>query len=152
MSITKLFFKKVHPNAQLPTQRSGDAGLDIRCVEDVTIEPGETKKVRTGLALGRYPETTLGSIFLKMEDRSSVALKGVFSVGGIVDISYRGEFHVILHNSSKLPYEAKIGDRVAQAIVYNASFSHQFNTLTCEEVDEIEATERGTGGFGSTGR
>lgn len=152
MSLTRLYFKKVDPRATLPTQRKGDVGLDIRCLDDFEIPPGKTMKLKTGLMLAKSPESSLGSIFLKIEDRSSMALKGVFSHGGIIDPTYRGEFHVILYNSSDAPYKAKAGDKIAQAVVYPAAFNYQWSFSTCEETDEVEETARGAGGFGSTGR
>lgn len=152
MSLTRLYFKKTDPRATLPTQRKGDVGLDIRCLDDFTVPAGKTVKLKTGLMLAKAPESGLGAIFLKIEDRSSMALKGVFSHGGIIDPTYRGEFHVILFNSSDVDYVGKAGDKVAQGIVYPAAFNYQFTTLECVETDEVEATTRGEGGFGSTGR
>jgi dUTP pyrophosphatase len=152
MSLTRLFFKKLDDRAKLPTQRKGDVGLDVRCLEDFVIPPGKTVKVRTGLALAKSPESGLGAVFLKMEDRSSMALKGIFSHGGIIDPNYRGEFHVILFNSSDKEYEGVAGDKVAQAVVYPAAFNHQWSFTEVEECDELEASNRGAGGFGSTGR
>ena len=152
MSTTRLYFKKVDPRAELPQQRKGDVGLDIKCLEDFTIPPGKTVKIKTGLMLAKSPESTVdGSIFLKIEDRSSMALKGIFTHGGIIDPTYRGEFHVILHNSSDEDYVATAGQKIAQGIVYNAMFNYQWNFLTCIETDEVEETARGVGGFGSTG-
>lgn len=152
MSCTRLYFKKVHENAVIPSQRKGDVGLDVRCIEDVTIPPGKTVKLRTGLQLARSPESSLGPVFLKVEDRSSMALKGITTHGGIIDPNYRGEFHVILFNSTDQPYSVKSGDKVAQVIVYPAAFNFQMSYLTCEEVDDVEESNRGAGGFGSTGR
>ncbi len=152
MSLTKFFFKKVDPRATLPAQRKGDVGLDIRCLDDFEIPPGATVKVKTGLMLAKAPESSLGAVFLKIEDRSSMALKGVFSHGGIIDPTYRGEFHVILYNSGAEPYHAKANDKIAQGIVYPAAFNHTWSTLECIETDDVEQTTRGSGGFGSTGR
>lgn len=152
MSITRVFFKRLDDRAQLPTQRPGDVGLDVRALEDFRVLPGKTVKIRTGLALARSPESGLGPVFLKMEDRSSMALKGIFSHGGIIDPNYRGEFHVILFNSTDEIYEGSANDKVAQAVVYPAAFNHQQSYCAVEEIDELEASNRGTGGFGSTGR
>lgn len=152
MSLTRLFFKKADPRATLPTQRKGDVGLDVRCIDDFTISTGKTVKVSTGLMLAKSPESGLGAVFLKMEDRSSMALKGIFSHGGIIDPSYRGVFHVILFNSSDVDYTAKAGDKIAQIVVYPAAFNHQWSYVESEECDEVEATTRGAGGFGSTGK
>ncbi len=152
MSLTRIFLKKTDPAATIPTQRKGDVGLDIRTIESKAIPAGKTVKLRTGLMLARSPESGLGAVFVKIEDRSSMALKGITTHGGIIDPNYRGEFHVILHNGSDDAYEAKAGDKVAQAIVYPAAFNHQGSYLTIEETDEVEASNRGADGFGSTGR
>jgi dUTP pyrophosphatase len=151
MSKTVFYFKKLDERAMLPQQRKGDVGLDIRCLDDFEIAPGKTIKVKTGLMLAKAPESGLGAVFLKIEDRSSMALKGVFSHGGIIDPTYRGEFHVILFNSSDQPYKAKAGDKIAQGIVYPAAFNYNWTRMECVETDEVEETERGSGGFGSTG-
>lgn len=151
MSKTVFFFKKLDPRAILPSQRKGDVGLDIRCLDDFEIPPGKTIKVKTGLMLSKAPDSGLGAVFLKIEDRSSMALKGIFSHGGIIDPTYRGEFHVILFNSSDSTYYAKSGDKIAQGIVYPAAFNYNWTMMECVESDEIEETERGSGGFGSTG-
>jgi dUTP pyrophosphatase len=152
MSKTIFYFKKTDPRASLPTQREGDVGLDIKCIEDFVIPPGKTLKIRTGLMLAKGPDSNIGSVFLKIEDRSSMALKGIFSHGGIIDPTYRGEFHVILFNSSNEPYEGKQGDRIAQGVVYPAAFNYNWCVMTCEETDEVQQTPRGEGKFGSTGR
>jgi dUTP pyrophosphatase len=150
--MTKFYFKKLDERAQLPQQRKGDVGLDIRCLDDFEIPPRKTIKVKTGLMLAKNPDSSLGTVFLKIEDRSSMALKGIFSHGGIIDPTYRGEFHVILYNSTDEIFKAKAGDKIAQGIVYPAAFNFQWNSMECIETDEVENTERGSGGFGSTGR
>ncbi len=152
MSVTKLYFCKLHADASLPMQREGDVGLDVRTIEDAQILPGKTVKLRTGLALARSPESTLGSVFLKVEDRSSMALKGITTHGGIIDPNYRGEFHVILHNGTDADYVVKSGDKVAQVIVYPAAFNYAGSKLECLESHAIESSNRGSDGFGSTGR
>ena len=81
-----------------------------------------------------------------------MALKGITTHGGIIDPNYRGEFHVILHNGTDEDYEVKAGDKVAQAIVYPAAFNHQTSYLHVEETQDVEESNRGAGGFGSTGR
>lgn len=152
MSMTKLYFKKCDLRAELPAQRKGDVGFDVKCLDDFEIPPRKTVKVRTGLMLSRSPDSSMGAVFLKIEDRSSMALKGVFSHGGIIDPSYRGEFHVILFNSTDQTYKAKAGDKVAQGVIYPAAFNHGWSFVECHETDDVERTARGDGGFGSTGR
>lgn len=152
MSLTRIYFKKTHDDAVIPSQRKGDVGLDVRTIEGKVIPAGKTIKLRTGLMLARSPESSLGAVFVKIEDRSSMALKGITTHGGIIDPNYRGEFHVILHNGTDEDYEVKAGDKVAQAIVYPAAFNHQTSYLHAEETQEVEESNRGAGGFGSTGR
>lgn len=149
---TVLYFRKVDDRASLPQQRKGDVGFDIRCLDDFEIPSGKTTKVKTGLMLAKAPESTFGTVFLKIEDRSSMALKGVFSHGGIIDPTYRGEFHVILFNSSDQTFYAKAGDKIAQGVVYPAAFNYGWAITDCVETNEVENTERGSSGFGSTGR
>lgn len=153
MSHTKLHFFKLHESAVIPSQREGDVGLDVRTIEDVTISPGKTVKLRTGLALAKQPDDLLRrAVFLKIEDRSSMALKGITTHGGVIDPNYRGEFHVLLRNGTDSDYVVHAGDKVAQIIVYFAAFTYAGNLLECVEADEIESSNRGSGGFGSTGR
>lgn len=152
-----LTLKKVHPRAEIPAQRDGDVGFDIHSVEDTKIEAGKTVKLRTGLALCSAVQGSLGGwdlpIFLKVEDRSSMAAKGLFTHGGIIDPTYRGEFHVVLHNSTAEDYEVKTGDRIAQLVLYTAGFNFLSagSEVVVVEGTSQEETTRGAGGFGSTG-
>ncbi len=152
MCKTTLYFKKVDSRAVIPQQRDGDVGLDFRCLDDFEILPGKTVKIRTGLMLAKSPESTFGTVFLKIEDRSSMALQGIFTHGGIIDPTYRGEFHVVLHNSSDQIFKAEAGSKIAQGVMYAAAFNYKWDSLKCVETDEVEQTVRGTGGFGSTGK
>lgn len=153
MSSTTLYLKKVDPRAEIPQQsRNGDVGLDLKCLDDFEIPPGKVTKVKTGLMFSKHPRSGLGGVFMKIEDRSSMALKGIFSHGGIIDPNYRSEFHVILYNSSDKTYQGKAGDKIAQGVIYPAAFTDIMSCLKCEEDNEVDETQRGTGGFGSTGR
>lgn len=167
MSIN-ISFKKVHPNAQLPTQANpGDAGFDLYCVEDFELKAGETLLVKTGLKLASVSNTQLQDVFLQILGRSGLAKKGVFPIGGIVDPTYRGEIGVLLHNgnSPKLerdswggyyldpcPIAFKAGDRIAQVVIQVIATRSSIGTVNLTEVEEVEDTSRGDGGFGSTGR
>ncbi len=150
-------FKKVHPNAKLPTQgKPGDAAFDLSCVNDFSISPGETIAVSTGLSLADMPSQMEGSdVYLQIEGRSKLAKLGVHPLGGVIDATYRGEIIVLLtYNQTDynpmfdrgLTHFFKTGDRVAQfvirKIVTNVSF---------EETDKVTETVRGDAGFGSTG-
>lgn len=167
MSIN-ISFKKVHPNAQLPTQANpGDAGFDLYCVEDFELKAGETLLVKTGLKLASVSNTQLQDIFLQILGRSGLAKKGIFPIGGIVDVTYRGEIGVLLHNGNppqpsmtswghtSLVYPStyfKAGDRIAQVVIQVIATNSGINSVSFEETEEVDATTRGEGGFGSTGR
>ena len=142
MPETTVKIKKLHPEAKIPIHVTKQAaGCDIYAVESLIIEPGETKKVPTGIAL-EIPE----GFYLRVEDRSGLALKGVHRVGGIVDSDYRGELFVMLHNSGTLPYKIEKHDRIAQGIIT------PFSQADFEEVFELSQSERGDKGFHSTGK
>jgi len=117
-----------------------DAGLDLFSVEDVNIYGGEWKAIRIGIATA-FPAHMVAII----KDRSSMAGKGLTTLGGVIDSSYRGEWKVILLNVSSCMYTIRRGDRIAQAIF--TSCLHP----TVKMVKSLPDSIRGTGGFGSTG-
>jgi len=135
--------KKLHPDALLPKYgRTGDAGLDLHANETVILPPGEQRMVSTGIALA-IPAGTVGLVW----DRSGMAAKnGVKTMAGVLDHTYRGELKVVLINLRTTPYEVKQGDRVAQLLV------QPVHTAEVQEVEELDDTIRGEGGFGSSGR
>jgi dUTP pyrophosphatase len=121
----------------------GAAGMDVVSAEDVTLAPGARHAVATGLALA-IP----AGFEIQVRPRSGLALKHGITVPntpGTIDSDYRGELKVILINLGDEPFAIARGDRVAQLVlapVVQAAWS---------EVEELDATERGAGGFGSTG-
>jgi dUTP pyrophosphatase len=123
--------------------KDGDAGFDLAAKEGGIVEPGQTKLIGTGLFMA-VPK----GFMLSVVPRSGIALKTSFWVRnspGTVDSGYRDEIRIIAYNSGTKPYVYAKGDRLAQGIilpVYHANFI---------PVDELDDTERGTGGFGSTG-
>ena len=139
--------KKLRPGAQLPTYGTAfSAGADLyACLEvPVTIAPGETKKIPTGLAM-EIPVGFAGLIYARSGLGTKQGLAPANKVG-VVDSDYRGEFMVFLHNHSAETRTVSHGDRVAQLVVtpvYTPGF---------EETDELTDTARGAGGFGSTGK
>jgi len=142
MDKTKVKVKKLHEDAKLPIHASDfAAGCDFYSIEEVNLESGKTIKVRTGLAI-EMPTTH----YLRIEDRSGMAIKGIHKVGGIIDSDYRGEISIILHNSSGENYKIEKGDRIAQGILTPVSQSDFV------EVDQLSETSRGTQGFHSTGK
>lgn len=129
----------------LKVPRQMDAGFDLPSLEDVTIPAGGFALLSTGVHLG-IPEGWVGLI----RDRSSMALKGGACTAGVIDASYRGEVKIAMHNLGKEALVLKTGDRIAQCVV----IPHLVGSESQEVSTEVELgnTERGTGGFGSTGR
>lgn len=139
--------KKVRPNAILPTYGSTEAaGADLyACLDEpVTILPHETAFIPTGLSM-ELPKGTGGFIMA----RSGLACKQDLAPAnkvGLIDSDYRGEFMVALHNHGTQMRTVQHGDRVAQLVVVPVL------TPTYNEVEELDTTNRGAGGFGSTGK
>ena len=139
--------KKLHPNAILPRYGSAEAaGADLyACLEEtVTIQPGEIFWVPTGIAL-EVPKGCAGLVYARSSMGAKRGLAPANKVG-VVDSDYRGEIRVVLLNHSKQPQTLQPGERVAQFVITPVL------TPFYEEVDELTDTERGTGGFGSTGK
>ena len=139
--------KKLHPNAKLPTYGSAyAAGADLyACLEEpVTIGPGQTYWVSTGIAL-EVPEGCAGLVFARSSMGAKRGLAPANKVG-VVDSDYRGEVRVVLFNHSPEPQTIAPGERVAQFVITPVV------TPEYVEAEELEETDRGTGGFGSTGK
>ncbi len=139
-NLLKQFVPVVKSNKLLFHKHKSDAGWDLESVEDVIVPAQEfTPMIHTGVRVA-IPEGYFGLI----KERSSMAAKGIFVMGGVIDSGYRGEIMVNLGNISGYDYEIKAGDRIAQLII-----------LPCSAVmvkDELLDSERGEKGFGSTGR
>lgn len=137
-------FKKINPEAILPAYaHPGDAGLDVRSIEDLTLQPGARALVKTGLVMELPPDAEA-----QVRPRSGLALKfgvTVLNTPGTIDAGYRGEVGVILINHGDAPFEIRKGDRIAQIVI--ATVVH----AGIVEVAEVDSSERGAGGFGSTG-
>lgn len=118
-----------------------DAGNDIRSTEEVEILPGESKLISTKLFIA-IPQGYVGFIW----SRSGLAVKNNIECGaGCIDAGYRGEVKVLLRNFGKEPFKVNVGDRIAQLVILPISLKK------FEEQEELDATQRSTGGFGSTG-
>jgi dUTP pyrophosphatase len=134
--------KLLHPAAMVPQQGSPhSAGYDLFCVESFSIMPNTTQLVCLGFAT-EIPKEFHGRI----ESRSGLAVQGLVVLTGVIDSDYRGEWKVILRNFSNEIKTFHAGDKVAQVVMrptYRASFM---------ESAELEESDRGAGGFGSTGR
>ena len=139
-----LHFKKVHPDAVLPSYaHPSDAGMDVRSVEDVTLAPGKRALVHTGLVMLLPPMYEA-----QVRPRSGLALKSgvtVLNTPGTIDSGYRGEVGVILVNLGEADFQVRKGDKIAQLVIAPVT---QPEIAEAEDVDE---TDRGAGGFGSTG-
>ena len=124
-------------------QTSGSTGADLRCTEQFTIEPGETKLVGTGLYIEDHQQTDRLSLDIQIRSRSSLAIKGLIvkNAPATIDVDYRDEIKVMLLNNSGVTQSITAGFRIAQLVV-GAAFK-------LPEFGEKDATR--TGGFGSTG-
>lgn len=140
----KLLIKKLSEEATLPQYaHPEDAGMDLYSIEAQTIQPGETALVRTGIAIALPPNTEA-----QVRPRSGLAAKNsitVLNTPGTVDEGYRGEIKVIMINHGKKPFVIEPKMRIAQMVI--CPVLHPDVIL----VDELDATARGVGGFGSTG-
>jgi dUTP pyrophosphatase len=138
----RLLFKRLHPEAQLPSRGSERAaGLDLCAIERVTLAPGARAAVRTGLGVA-IPAGFYG----RVAPRSGLAVRhGIDVLAGVVDSDYRGEILCALVNHGSEPFEIEPGARVAQLVV------EAIATPEPAWADDLEETERGAGGFGSTG-
>ena len=122
---------------------SGAAGMDVLAAEDLTLKPGQRHAVATGLALA-IPE----GYEIQVRPRSGLALKHGITVPntpGTIDSDYRGEVKVIMINHGADDFAIQRGDRIAQLVLAPVT------RAAWEEVDELDDTARGAGGFGSTG-
>lgn len=143
----KILVKKLDDRAVLPAYGSEyAAGADLYAVTDgtVTFQAGETKMIRTGLAM-EIPEGYAGLIYARSGLASKRGLAPANKVG-VVDADYRGEIMVALHNHSDREQQIEAGERIAQLVIA------PFLKATYEEADDLSATVRGSGGFGSTGK
>lgn len=134
---------KLVPHAQLPVrQHPDDAGLDLFAAEEAVIPAGGRRAVGTGVAIG-LPSGYVALFW----DRSGLAFKyGITVLGGVIDASYRGEYRVMLYNTSVDDFQVARGDRIAQMLIQRVEL------CGVTEVTQLTDTERSSGGFGSTGR
>ncbi len=145
MTTTTIKLKKLSDNAIMPTYGTEySAGADLySSMDDVTINPNETVFIHTDISI-EIPVGLVGLIYA----RSGMACKkGVAPANkvGVIDSDYRGEIMVALYNHSDKPVTVAKGDRVAQLVIA------PYIKATFEEVEDLEDTVRGEGGFGSTG-
>ena len=137
-----LKLKKIHQNAIIPKyDHVDDAGFGLYSIEEKVLKPMEYYAVATGIS-SEIPQ----DYFVSIRDRSSMAIKGLHVMGGVIDAGYRGEWKVILINLSGADYKIEVGDKIAQGILQSAK------QAKIEITEDLSNTSRGEGGFGSTGR
>ena len=134
---------KLLPDGRIPSRGSREAaGYDVYAAEDKIIRPMTVEKIRTGICL-QMPPGHFGQIY----GRSGMAAnRGLISVAGTLDSDFMGEIHVVLFNASQSAQMIYKGDRIAQIVF------HKHMIADFVQVDILKNTERGDGGFGSTGR
>jgi len=134
----------LHPKAMIPDQyNSWNIGYDLSSVEDFVVPPHGTANVSIGIALS----VPLG-FYYTIEARSSMAIKGIFPIGGIIDGTFTGNIFVMLINVTDEEYCGKLGDRVAQAIFHRGLLAD----ITKVKKFSKEYNLRGQRSFGSSGR
>lgn len=138
-------FLRTDPSATLPSYaHPGDAGMDVCSIDELVLPPGERALVHTGLKMELPPDAEA-----QVRPRSGLALKHgitVLNSPGTIDAGYRGEIGVILHNAGGEPFIVKRGMKIAQLVVAPVT-----RVEAVEIEDGLSGTERGSGGFGSTG-
>ena len=138
--------QRLDPSAFLPEYAHGaeeDAGMDLRALEDATLEPGVARTVRTGVAIELPP-----GFEAQVRPRSGLALRHSITLPNApatIDPGYRGEIQVILLNLGRVAYAVHRGDKIAQLVVA------RYEQVQWEE-GELNSSQRGAGGFGSSGR
>ena len=138
----KLQIQRLDKEAKLPSYAyKGDAGMDVFSIENTDLFPGEKVAVRTGLRLA-IPEGYAGFVW----DKSGLATKHhIKTMAGVIDSNYRGELQVVLTNLGKEIYHIEKGSKIAQFIISPVA------SFEIEEAEIADETERGEGGFGSSG-
>jgi len=133
--------RKMTPNAKAPAYaHSGDAGMDLFSCVEMTLAPGETRPVPTGIQMA-IPQGYVGLVW----DKSGISIMGVHRLAGVVDAGYRGEVRVVMVNLGTEPFEIKPGMKIAQMLI------QPVEAPTIVESESLDDTSRGAGGFGSTG-
>lgn len=133
---------KLDEKAFMPVRaHETDAGLDLRSPETVTIEPNGSVCIDTGVHI-ELPVGTVGML----KSKSGLNVKHGITSEGVIDVGYTGSIRVKLYNHSTSPYTVQRGDKISQLVIM------PIITPTLEVVEDLAETERGDGGFGSTGR
>ena len=139
----ELKVKKLTDTARIPEKaHTGDLGYDVFADEDKWIPYGEYRLISTGISV--FNNTYRYGFIIK--DRSSIAMKGLFTHAGVIDAGYTGEIKIFFHNVSGTSIKIERGDKIAQLVPTKVI------NFEVEEVDELFQTKRGENGFGSTGK
>ena len=138
----KLKIKKLNTDAKpFKYAHEGDAGLDVYACEDTIIKAGDRGVVKTGIAIA----LERGYVAL-VWDKSGLAVKrGIKTMAGVIDSGFRGEVGIVLFNTSKEDFKIEKHDKIAQILI------QKIEQAQIEEVETLDDTQRGEGGFGSTG-
>jgi len=142
LEVSSMLVKRTNPAASLPVRGSAAAaGFDLAAAEANIVKAGGKAIIKTGLSIA-IPDGT----YARVAPRSGLAAKKMIQVGaGVIDYDYRGEVGVVLFNHGTEDFEVQVGDRVAQLILEKVAMGRAV------EVESLDETERGAGGFGSTG-
>jgi dUTP pyrophosphatase len=134
--------KLINKDAQVPKKAdSGCAGYDVFSIDQVIIEPGKRQLISTGISAEVSNES-----YLRVAPRSGLSVKGIDIGAGVVDSSYRGEIKVLVINNSEANFMVEKGMKIAQLVL------ERCGDPVVKVVDILSETERGYGGFGSTGQ
>jgi len=133
--------QRLTKDAKLPTKEDqADAGIDIYTNESHTLKPGEVYAFSTGFSVA-IPKGYVALLW----DRSGLGSKGIHRLAGVIDSGYRGEWKVVLLNTTKKKFPIKAGDKIVQCVV------QKYEPVKIKEVKKLSATKRGAKGFGSSG-
>jgi dUTP pyrophosphatase len=138
----ELKVKKINNDVRLPLYgHKGDAGLDLFSSMDFVLAEGKVEAISTGIKVA-IPDGFVGLVW----DKSGVSLKGVHRLAGVIDSGYRGEVKVVMINLGDKPFVIEKGMKIAQMLV------QPITMVRVVEVEDLDDTSRGEGGFGSTGK
>ncbi|MEK7556478.1 MAG: dUTP diphosphatase [Patescibacteria group bacterium] len=134
--------KRLSSTATLPAKKDPvDAGIDIYTNETHTLKPGEVHAFGTGIT-SEFPKGYVALLW----DRSGLGSQGIHRLAGVIDSGYRGEWKVVLLNTTKKPFVIRAGDKIVQCIV------QKYEPVKITEAGRLKASQRGKRGFGSSGR
>ena len=138
----------LNENARLPARQTrGSAGYDVSCCEHTVVPARGRAMIGTGLKVFLDSD----SMYIRVAPRSGLATRGLFCVGGVVDVDYRGEIRVIMVNHTDQDFTFRVGDRIAQLIIERIATPRVVAVTEEEYASKACPSERGEGGFGSTG-